>query len=273
MPSSFSALTGLPRCSRGRLGSSFSEATPPRVWLIGAVLAASSGELRRRRVGRSGSLAGVSPELPEAVWSEATGCAVQGGAIGIVRGSAGGRGRARCGGCRIARAGLGGARGEVRAVVILVEAVDDAERLGGLQGRGLGRSWRNELAVAEPAVVVGGCRRLGGHQVAREGQVERAQRNAGPVELVDIAGGERERDGPRQVDGGVFELAVDEERDRDEAAGGGLGHIARPLVDADRAHDVLRRGDLVGLRAQGPARGNAEQQRAQYSGAGERVPQ
>ena len=46
--------------------------------------------------------------------------------------------------------------------------------------------------------------------MSREGQVERAQRNAGPVDLVDIAGGERERDGPGKVDGGVFQLAVDE---------------------------------------------------------------
>ena len=93
--------------------------------------------------------------------------------------------------------------------------------------------------------------------MAREGQVDRAQRNAGPVELVDIASGERERHGPREVDGGIFQLAVDEERDRDEAAGDGFGHIACPLVNADRADDVLRRGDLVGLCAQGPARGNA----------------
>ena len=83
--------------------------------------------------------------------------------------------------------------------------------------------------------------------MAREGEVERAQCNAGLVKLVDIAGGEGEGDGPRKIYGGVFQLAVDEERDGDEAAGGWLRHISGPLVDADRAHDLIRCGDFVGL--------------------------
>ena len=182
-----------------------------RIRLIGGVLAG----VLRVVAAQSGAVGVVGGRFAGAAGGGlvcAAGCAVQGWTVGIGCGSAGGGcGRAGGGGCRVAGAGLGGARGEVRLVVIHVDAVDDPKRLGGPQGRGLGRSGWNELAVAEPSVVVGCGGSAGGDHVARKGEVERAQRNAGLVKLVDVAGGERERHGPRKVDGGVFQLAVDEE--------------------------------------------------------------
>ena len=151
--------------------------------LVGAV----SAGVRRAVAAQGGAVGIVGGRLTRAAGGSlvgGAGWAVQRGAVGVgCRCTGGGCGRAGGGGCRVAGARLGGARGEVGAVVILVDAVDDAERLGGLQGRGLGRSGRNELAVAEPAVVVegGGC--AGGDQVAREGQVERSQRSPSLVEL------------------------------------------------------------------------------------------
>lgn len=49
------------------------------------------------------------------------------------------------------------------------------------------------------------------------------------------------------IDAGILELAVDEEGDGDESAGGGLGEVAGPLVDTNGADDLLGLGDLVHL--------------------------
>jgi len=65
----------------------------------------------------------------------------------------------------------------------------------------------------------------------------------------------------REVDAGVFELAIDEERDGYEAGGGWFGEVAGPLVDADGAGDVFGRFDFVGLGPKGRAqeRGGADE--------------
>jgi hypothetical protein len=116
---------------------------------------ASAGE-RRRRVGRSGSSAGGVPESVDVVWGG--GRAFHGGAVGIVGGIGGGGGGAGGGRCRAAGAGRGGAGGEVGLVVVaVVDAVDDWRGSWRLQA--WTASWRlrrDELAVAEPAIVVGG---------------------------------------------------------------------------------------------------------------------
>jgi hypothetical protein len=67
------------------------------------------------------------------------------------------------------------------------------------------------------------------------------------LEDVKVSGEESEGDGPGDIDAGVFELAVDVEGDGNEAAGGGFGEVAGPLVDADGADDLLGLGDLVHL--------------------------
>jgi hypothetical protein len=79
------------------------------------------------------------------------------------------------------------------------------------------------------------------------GQIEKTLVDPGVLELVDVAAEKGEGDGTGDVDSGVFELAFDVEGDGNEAAGGGFGEVARPLVDADGADDLLGFGDLVHL--------------------------
>ena len=74
------------------------------------------------------------------------------------------------------------------------------------------------------------------------------------LDVVDVAGLEREGNGLGEEDAGVFEVVVDEDGDGDEAGGVGLEHVAGPLVDADGAGDALgsfRRG-ASGRRAGAP---------------------
>jgi len=85
--------------------------------------------------------------------------------------------------------------------------------------------------------------------VAGVGEIEGAFIDAGCLEDIDVAGKQREGDGARDVDACVLELAVDEDGDGDETAGGGLGEVAGPLVDADGANDLFGLGDLVHLRS------------------------
>ena len=80
------------------------------------------------------------------------------------------------------------------------------------------------------------------------GEIEGAFVDAGGLEDVEISGKQREGDGSSSVDTGVFELAFDVEGDGDEATGRGLGEVAGPLVDTDRADDLLGLGDPVHLR-------------------------
>ncbi len=70
---------------------------------------------------------------------------------------------------------------------------------------------------------------------------------AGVLEEVEGAGLEGEGVGLGEVDAGVLKLAVDEERDGDEACGGGVGEGAGPLVDGDGAGDLGGGGGVVGL--------------------------
>jgi hypothetical protein len=81
----------------------------------------------------------------------------------------------------------------------------------------------------------------------RVGEVEGSLVDAGRLEEVDISGEQGERDGTGDVDAGVLELAFDIEGDRDETAGGGLGEVSGPLVDADGADYLLGLRDLVHL--------------------------
>jgi peptide/nickel transport system ATP-binding protein len=89
--------------------------------------------------------------------------------------------------------------------------------------------------------------------MAREGEVEIAFVDTGALQLVDVSAEQGEGYGAGDVDAGVFELAVDEERDGDETAGGGLGEVPGPLVDANGADNLLGLGDLVHLSPGGGA--------------------
>lgn len=80
------------------------------------------------------------------------------------------------------------------------------------------------------------------------GEVECALVDARGLQDVDISAEQGERDRSSDVDAGIFELAFDIKRDRDETAGGGFGEVAGPLVDADGANDLLGLRDLVHLR-------------------------
>jgi hypothetical protein len=53
-------------------------------------------------------------------------------------------------------------------------------------------------------------------------EVEGGERLAGALNGLDVAGLEGEGDGLDEVDSGVFEVVVDEERNGDEAGGGGV---------------------------------------------------
>ncbi len=81
----------------------------------------------------------------------------------------------------------------------------------------------------------------------RVGEVEGSFVDAGVLEDVEVSGEQGERDGTGDVDAGVLELAFDKEGDGNEAAGGWLGEISGPLVDADGADDLLGLRDLVHL--------------------------
>jgi hypothetical protein len=89
--------------------------------------------------------------------------------------------------------------------------------------------------------------------MTREGEVEIAFVDACGLEFIDVSAEQGERYGAGDVDAGVFDLAVDEERDGDETAGSGLGEVAGPLVYADGANHLLGLGDLVHLSPGGGA--------------------
>ena len=117
--------------------------------------------------------------------------------------------------------------------------------MGRVSGSGEGL----DASVAEPAVVVGEiARRFDGLEVLGVGEIERGLVDACALQDVDVAAEEREGNRAGGVDAGVFEFAFDVDGDGDEAAGGGFGEIAGPLVDADGADDLLGLGDLVRLR-------------------------
>jgi peptide/nickel transport system ATP-binding protein len=155
-----------------------------------------------------------------------------------------------CGRCLSARF-----RDKVRAVWVGRRG-DDGQRLRWLQGQRF--PWGGQgldASVAEPAVVVGEVAgRLDGLQMPGVGEVEGALVDAGVLQDVDISREQGEGDGTGGVDAGIFELAFDEEGDGDKAAGGGLGEVSGPLVDADCADDLLGLRDLVHLR-EGERRG------------------
>jgi hypothetical protein len=92
--------------------------------------------------------------------------------------------------------------------------------------------------------------------------VEGSDGLAGVLDEVEVAGLQGEGDGLGEVDAGVFEMAVDEERDGDEARGGGVGEVAGPLVDGDGAGDLGGGGDGVGLGAQRREQERAEGEKA-----------
>lgn len=81
----------------------------------------------------------------------------------------------------------------------------------------------------------------------RVGKVQHRLIDARILQLVDIPAQQREGNRPRNVNASVFQLAVDEHRDRNEPARRGFGHISGPLIDADRPNDLLGLSDLVHL--------------------------
>jgi hypothetical protein len=83
------------------------------------------------------------------------------------------------------------------------------------------------------------------------GEVEGSLVDAGSLQEIDIPGEQSEGDGAGDVDAGVFELAFDVEGDGNEAAGGGLGEVSCPLIDAYGTDDLLGLRDLVHLRKGG----------------------
>jgi hypothetical protein len=70
---------------------------------------------------------------------------------------------------------------------------------------------------------------------------------AGVLDEIEGAGLEGERDGLGEIDAGVFEVAVDEERDGEEAGAGGVVEVSGPLVDSDSAGDLRGGRGLAGL--------------------------
>jgi hypothetical protein len=114
-----------------------------------------------------------------------------------------------------------------------------------VSGRGQGL----DASVAEPAVVEGkiaGC--FDGLEMLCVGEVEGAFIDACGLEDIEVSGEQGEGDGTGDVDAGVLELAFDVQGDWDEAAGGGLGKVSGPLVDADGADNLVGLGDLMHLR-------------------------
>jgi hypothetical protein len=100
--------------------------------------------------------------------------------------------------------------------------------------------------------------------VFRVGEVEGSLVDAGVLKDVKVSGEQGEGDGAGDVDRGVLELAFDKERDGNEAAGGGLGEVSGPLVDADGADDLLGLRDLVHLgRGNGGGQGCGADDRAE----------
>ncbi len=81
----------------------------------------------------------------------------------------------------------------------------------------------------------------------RVGQVECRFIDPCILQNVKIPGQQSEGDGTGDVDAGVLKLALDEEGDRNETACGGLGKIARPLVDSNGPDHLFGLGDLVHL--------------------------
>ena len=188
----------------------------------------------------------------------------EGGAVGVVVGGRGGGGRWG-GGLGGGGRGGGGRRLAADEVGLVVAGVgvgggDDDGSFGGGAGGDFGfLGGGEESAVAEPGadgVVVGGG--AVGDDVAGVLEVEGADRFAGSLDGVNVAGLEDEGDGVGEVDSGVFKVAVDEEGDGDEAGGGGLGELAGPLVDPDGAGDFFGRFDPVGLGEEGREESGAE---------------
>ena len=139
-----------------------------------------------------------------------------------------------------------------RVAVSLLEAISE----GVMERSGRGFALFGELgegAVAEPAEVCHFIAVCGTGDLAMASEVdgETALRDAGGFEGVDVAVEEGERDGTGEEGAGVLKLVVEEERDGDEAGGGGLGEVACPLVHADGASDVIGGGGAVGLGVEG----------------------
>jgi hypothetical protein len=187
----------------------------------------------------------------------------EGGAIRVlVGGGAGGLG----GGSGWLGGGGGGGGGlaadKFGAIVLGVVGGDDDRRFGGgVEAGGFGLlGWGEEATIAEPGaegvVVRSG---VSGGDVPGVFEVEGANGLAGALDGVDVAGLEGEGNGLCEVDAGVFEVAVDEEGDGDEAGSGGLGELPCPLVDADGAGDFLGRFDFVSLGAEGGAEGGEQE--------------
>jgi peptide/nickel transport system ATP-binding protein len=79
------------------------------------------------------------------------------------------------------------------------------------------------------------------------GEVEGSFVDPRGLQDIDVSGEQSEGNGTSSVNAGILELAFDVEGDGDETAGGGLGEVAGPLVDADGANNLLGLRDLVHL--------------------------
>jgi hypothetical protein len=98
----------------------------------------------------------------------------------------------------------------------------------------------------------------------RIGEVESGFIDTCGLQDIDVSGEQSKGDGASNVDTRVLKLAFDEDSDRNEAAGGGLGEVSGPLVDTYGADDLLGLGDLVHLREGGPTRqGRGTENRAE----------
>ena len=86
------------------------------------------------------------------------------------------------------------------------------------------------------------------------------------LDEVEGAGLEGEGDGLGEVDAGVLKLTVDEERDGDEAGGGGAGEVSGPLVYSDGASDLGGGGRVVGLGVERRERKRGDEEEAADEG-------
>ncbi len=123
--------------------------------------------------------------------------------------------------------------------------------------------------VEESAEAVPAGKGVGvGEEVVGGFELQRSEGLAGALEEVDVSGLEGEGDGLSEIDAGVFELTVDEERDGDEARGGGVVEVAGPLVDSDGAGDLRGGCGLAGLGVEGREQQRGAQEQAADGGPG-----
>ena len=143
-------------------------------------------------------------------------------------------------------------------VAYVVDCGDGGRGCGSLSAGGCGCfGGGEEVAEADPGAV-GIVAGAGGEVVGGL----KFEGLAGMLDRVEGAGLERKGNGPGKVDARVFKMAVDKERDGDEARCGGMGEVASPLIDGEGTGDRGGGFDGVGLCVQSGEQERVEEERA-----------